>query len=531
MQESENNNKSVIFPRVSSKEQEEGSYSLPAQEKLLRSYCERKEFKVTKVFSISESASGRKQRKIFDEMMGCVTKNKINKIIFEKIDRCTRNFNDMIKVEKWLNEDEQREIHFVKNSLVLTKNSRSQDKLNWSINVVLAKNYIDNLSEEVKKGQKEKLEQGWLPFRPPIGYKTVTVNKEKIHIVDEEKAPYIRRLFELYATGNYSIKSVNNLLYDEGLRTKSGKQLSKSRINNTLIYPFYYGMIRWDGKLYQGKHEPLISKELFDKVQDILKRKTTPKYNKHHYTFKGLIRCKECGGMITWEKQKGIMYGHCNHYRNCTQKKWAREKDLENQIDELFENLMIKHSRIVEWIREAVKESHQNEIEYHSNALNELNGQYKLIQHRLGQLYDDKLDGRIAKDFYERKFQQYTEEKDNVVESIKKHSLANNKYLELGMGIYDVSQKAHELYYEGSAERKRELINMVFENLTLIDGVIGYNHTEEFKVIAELAKQVNSSKIEIIAINPSENFEPAEIRCINEKNNDKIAVCSRKWAM
>ena len=198
--------KAVLLCRVSSKEQEETGYSLPAQEKLLTSYGDSKEFKIAKIFSITESASGSKQREVFDSMIAFIKKEGIKIIICEKVDRLTRNFKDAVDIDEWLEKDEERQVHLVKDSLILHKNSRSQEKLNWGIRILFAKNYIDNLSEEVKKGQKEKISQGWLPTKPPLGYKTIGEKGHKIHIVDEAVAPLIKKMFSLYATGNYSLK-------------------------------------------------------------------------------------------------------------------------------------------------------------------------------------------------------------------------------------------------------------------------------------------------------------------------------------
>jgi DNA invertase Pin-like site-specific DNA recombinase len=142
--------KAVIYARVSSREQEETGYSLPAQEKLLKDYAERKGFEVVKVFSISESASGRRQRQIFNEMLSFVKKNDIKIILCEKVDRLTRNLKDAVLIDEWLEKDAERQVHLVKDSLILHKNSRSQEKLNWGIRVILAKNYIENLSEEIE---------------------------------------------------------------------------------------------------------------------------------------------------------------------------------------------------------------------------------------------------------------------------------------------------------------------------------------------------------------------------------------------
>src|SRR3989338_10840888 len=356
--------KTVLFARVSSKEQEQEGYSLPAQEKLLTEYAERKNLEITKSFSISESASGRYQRKTFNEMLEYVTKNKIKVIVCEKVDRLTRNLKDAVSINEWIQEDPERQVHFVKENCVLSKESKSNEKFIWNIKVSVAQYYIDNLSEEVKKGQKEKINQGWLPTKPPPGYKTVGEKGHKIHIIDQHKASLVKRMFELYSTGNYSIKKLTEMMSQEGLTGFNGNKMGKSRVHQLLIDPFYTGKNRWNGKVTNGKHEPLISIELFNTVQSVLKRKTTPKYNKHIYLFTGMLRCFECKGVITWEIQKGHIYGHCNHYRSCSQKKWSKEYEIENQILEVLDRLKIQNPRITDWIRKALKEHNKDRVEY-----------------------------------------------------------------------------------------------------------------------------------------------------------------------
>src|SRR3989344_2541898 len=214
------NNKCAPYCRVSSKEQEETGYSLPSQEKLLIEYANRKGFEVAKVFSVAESASGSRQRKIFAEMMEYVEKNNVQILLCEKVDRLTRNLKEAVVANDWIEANEERQIHFVKQNLVIHKNAKSDEKFRWDIEIVLAKKYISNLSEEVKKGQKEKIAQGWLPAKPPLGYTTIGDKGHKIHVIDEDVARHIRKMFEWYATGNYSIARVEKELYEAGLRTR-----------------------------------------------------------------------------------------------------------------------------------------------------------------------------------------------------------------------------------------------------------------------------------------------------------------------
>ena len=163
--------KVVIYARVSSKEQEKEGYSIPAQIKLLKEYALKNDFNVVKVFQESETAK-KAGRKSFNEMLAYLESNNINIILVEKTDRLYRNFKDYVILE-----DYDLEVHLVKEGTVLSKNSKSHDKFIHGIKVLMAKNYIDNLSEEVKKGLKEKVLQQWLA---QMGYDTQPYGMEII---------------------------------------------------------------------------------------------------------------------------------------------------------------------------------------------------------------------------------------------------------------------------------------------------------------------------------------------------------------
>src|SRR3989344_4519355 len=223
--------KAVLFCRVSSKEQEETGYSLPAQEKYLRDYAQKNKFNVEKVFAVSESASGKIQSKVFNEMVTYIRKNNIAVIIVETTDRLTRNFADVPTIDKWVLEDENNQIHLAKEGCILNKNSKSHEWFMWRVKVATAEYYVRLLSENVKKGQKEKIAQGILPTKPPMGYKTIGEQGHKIHVIDEQKAPLIRKMFDLYASGDYSIKRLTEAITEAGLRNESGSKVQKSRIH------------------------------------------------------------------------------------------------------------------------------------------------------------------------------------------------------------------------------------------------------------------------------------------------------------
>ena len=513
------NIKSVLFCRVSSKEQEETGYSLDSQERLLKTYASRKNFVVSKIFAISESAGGSKQREVFKKMVEYVQKQDIKIIVCEKVDRLTRNFKDAVWIDEWLEEDKDRAVHLVKDSLVLHKESRSQEKLNWGIRILFAKNYIDNLSEEVKKGYNEKIKQGWMPHVPPIGYITVGEKGKRIHIIDPDKANYIKQVFKLYVSENYSIEKLCVKMFDEGLRSKRGKRIVKPKMYAILTNPFYTGKFKWGDKIHQGKHEPLITEQTFQKVRSILSGKSATKTTKRNFLFKGMMRCSECTGMITWEEHKGFIYGHCNHYRKCSQKVWSKQPLVESQLELAFRKLQLDNPRIAKWILKALKESHKDEINYHTSRQNELNQRLKRVQRRIETLYDDKLDSVIDAEFFENKNSKLLVEKENVLNDIEKLSNTNDEYYQDSIDIYKLSQNAFETYKKANVDAKRNLLRLVFGKMLLNEGKLVYNYSKPFELLQKAVGTTNSSKIpesEFLKMNIFEQPKKSETMAITQ---------------
>lgn len=481
--------KAVIYARVSSREQEETGYSLDAQVKLLKEYADKKGYEVAKVFRITESASGKQIRKTFNEMLAYVEKHKIKMILCEKIDRLTRNLKDAATISDWLHGHTDNEVHFIKENFIVNKNTRAHENLVWDMKVAIARFYTNNLSEEVKKGQAEKLAQGWAPRRPLAGYKSIGEKGHKTHIIDEETAPYIRKMFSYYASGNYSMKALGQKMYEEGFRSYYGKRASKSRIEDILKEPFYYGAIPWNGKIYPGRHEPLVSKELFDKVAFIRNGKTTPKYRRHHFQFQKMMTCGECGCTVTAEIQKGHVYYHCNHYRNCSQKKYTPEEKIEQKllgVFKFFENVTPQEA---EEIRAKIKLNHAQETGYKEKMIKGFSERYNSLQKRLDHLYDDKLDEKISRQFWEKKHAEITAEQEAIQEQLSKLKTNEAKYFELWLDIIDLAFRARELYEKKSPEERRVLLTKLFSNLYLKDTETTYTLKKPVEVLAKRVQE------------------------------------------
>lgn len=510
--------KVIINCRVSSKEQEESGYSLDAQEKLLKEYAQKYGFDVAKIYRISESASGKQVRKIFNEMLQYATKHKIPVILCEKIDRLTRNLKDAALISDWLNADKTREVHFVKENFIVNQNTRAHENLVWDMKVAIARFYTNNLSEEVRKGQKEKIAQGWLPQRAKIGYKSSGEKGHIIHEPDPDKKRHIIKMFELYSTGGYSLSTLTKTMKKEGLRNERGNPVSRTRIHKLLQDPYYYGKNIWMGQITDGKHEPLISKDLFDLVQEKLSIKFggKPKYSTHSYVFKGKMHCEECGGTIAWGLQKGQLYGYCNHFKSCSQKAGVKQYQVEDQLLPLFVQIAPKNERVLKWLESVLKESHSEEIDYNTNKRESLNKVIQIADQRIEGAYRDKLDGRMPVELCEKVIKESTQEKEDAISSLSKLTEDRTAYYEAGYSIHELALRAQDIYKSPKAtlEDKRLLLSYVFLNLTLNAGIVRENYTLAFEFLLKWMPKVNST------------FELAEKASFKHKTEADASVCT-----
>ena len=488
--------KAVIYARVSSKEQEESGYSLEAQEKLLKDYAEGKGFELVKVYKVAESASGKQIRKMFIEMIQFVTKKGINVILCEKIDRLTRNLKDAATASDWILDGEGREIHFVKENFVVSKNTRAHENFVWDMKVAMARFYTNNLSEEVKKGQKEKTAQGWLPTKPPLGYKTIGEKGHKIHVIDEDVAPYIKEMFTLYATGNYSTPSLGKKMYQLGFRSRGGGRVVKSKIHKLLCDPFYYGKFVWKSVEYQGKHQPIISKDLFEQVKAKLTRPSAPYFNKHFRELRGKVVCGNCQKTVTWERQKGHWYGACKQCKAqlAEDKQYIRQERLESDLLGHLASVAPKSEKVLEvLLKKALKESHSEESALHEAQVNGINASLQRIQQRMKTMYDDKLDGRISAEFYDEKVSTFGQEREILTDALKKLNSDNTEYYKVGYAIHELALRANKIYLseKASTEERRLLLAYAFSNISVLRGVVTPEYTQAFGFLAKWMPRVN----------------------------------------
>ncbi len=487
----------IIINRISSQRQDEG-YSLPQQSKLNNEVALRSNCQIIKEFDIIESAKNSEKRDEFHEAINFIKKHRnIRHVFLEKTDRLTRNLYDNVLAYN-LVYNHNITFHFSRDNQILSKESKSHEKLMFDMKSVIAKNYIDNLSEEVKKGQRGMLEEGkWPGGASPTGYKKV----EKLLVPDSPRDKYIARTFKLYASGVHSLKSLKKALDKNGFRSRNGKLLTLSNYFIILTNPIYYGMMKWNNKLYLGIHEPILEKPLFDKVQELLHRtkngELIPIYQKHDFTYRNVMACGECGCKITAEEKKKTnkgngyvhkwIYYHCTHFKPCNQTGCVREEKIEKEIMELLSSLHIAPNT-TEWLKKMLRESHKEEVTFRENAFKTLNICLTQLNTKLDSLYDDKLANKIDEESYERKRQQFILEREDIKYQIARHEKADDLYKDFGCLVLDVANRASEIYQVRNSEEKRYLLNFVFSNLNLMNKNLKFGFKSIFESIVEYQK-------------------------------------------
>ena len=332
--------KAVILARVSTKDQEEFGHSLPAQTQKLREYAEKKGFEIIKEFSFSESA-GTKIRKKFEDVLDYLKSQKEMPVLLcQNVDRVTRNFRDAVDLDD-MRINHGLEIHFVQDGFVLSRNAGGGEMFMWEAKVFLAKQYINRLTDDAVRSMNHKVEHGEWVSKAPLGYLNAKDDAGRSTvIIDQERAFLVKRLFQEYSTGTYSLSELQRKSKDWGLRTLKDNAVSSQTLHRLIQNPFYYGVMVLKGQKYQHNYPPLISKDLFDACQNVLlanKRHQAVKETKTPFIFRGLVKCAVSGRKVTSDLKKGkYVYLICHDPDNPKKKLYIPERKIMEQIEQVF---------------------------------------------------------------------------------------------------------------------------------------------------------------------------------------------------
>ena len=461
--------KAVILARVSTLKQEKEGLSLKdIQLPELRDYAVKRDYEVVKEFVFSESADY-KIRKRFNEMIEFVkASDDIKVIISYRVDRITRNYRDAVKIDE-LRLDYGKEIHFVYDHLVINKDSVGRDIQDWDLKVFLAKQYLNRLKEDAINTAKFKLSKNEYPGKAPYGYKNITRDDgSKWIVINEEEAEVVEKMYQWYSTGSYSMLEIRNKI-----KEVFGLDFSKGKIDFILKNPFYCGTMLYDGQEYSHNYDRVIDEELFDKVQDIKAgfNKKRFKYAGLAFPYRGLIKCADCGCLITPERKikksgKVYHYYHCTQYNGKHGAEWLTEDDLTKQFVSVFNKLQMPQD-VVEDIASSLKSSHKDKSEFHQSLLNRYQSEYKKYENRIERAWEDKIDGSITESYYEKKRKEYRAKQKAINKKIEKLQFADEEYYITSSYLLKLAENAGKVFESSEAHEKRLLLKMALQSLEL----------------------------------------------------------------
>ena len=504
----------VMLARVSSRKQERGA-SLDAQVESIQAYCHRNDLTIVeptpKAFVFTESST-RGGRKKFNEMIEFIEHQKRKTaIVVHTLDRLQRGFGECEKIKELLKAD-KIEVHFIQEALILDKFSSDDDFTRYDFGILSAKLYLTSMNRNVRRSQKHNREAGLWQGLAPIGYLNAKDERKRATLIlDPERAPIIKQIFEEYATGDHSIQSVWKSALEKGFTSKEpnynprsknfGKRcpVSKNKIHDILTNPFYYGCmyvadeeidektkkpIKTFYKKIQHAYEPIISKELFDKVQTILKSKNKENFCKEQkyagipFSLRGLIKC-ECGCMMTPErhKKKGNIYTYlrCPHRNKDCKQYLVPEETILNQLNqEIFQKIRISPT-MHELLKTSIIQSLEDEKKINANVRKKITDEIFMVDSRLERLWESYLDRVIDKPKYESEKEKYLTQKRELEEKANKYTDITKELKENVEKAINFVADVSNLMEVASPDDKNMLLKRLLDNCVLHGDTLTYD--------------------------------------------------------
>ncbi len=465
----------VLWIRVSSREQKEG-YSLDAQEDRVKNYCIRQGLTIIKQFTVVESST-RGERKEFYNMINFIKKYKNPvALVCDKVDRLQRSFKEYDVLNKLI-EKEKIAIHFQTEQAIMAKNAKAHEKMMWNFRITVAQSQTDTMSDNVIRSFEKMRKEGKWPHHAPVGYKNVKdANGNSDIVLDENNHFIITRLFKEFSIGTYNLEQITRKAADLGLKMKNSKKLHKQTIRGILSNRFYVGEMFSGGQYYPHCYPRLTDSYTFERCQEILEGKANHKVQKHEYVFKGLVRCKKCGGVVSTDinvhsaKKKGgekIVYKYlfcpqCGGYR-------TREENGVEKVREALKTFKNMPTSVVEklvaCLDEEIYKDHKMEIE----AKKALDRQIAGFAEKESRLIDLFTEGSITQDLYTKKLTEYRQDKKKLEERLTDYSHLTKQGLITLKYLAGLLLMSDQIWNFLNNDKKQQVLKLLCSEI-LLDG-------------------------------------------------------------
>jgi len=480
--------KAIIMARVSSIDQAD-NYSIASQIKAMQDYCKRAGLEIIKEYKLVESST-RGDRKQFMQMIDFAKQQKeITAIISYAVDRFQRRQDETVMANQ-LCKEQIIELYFIRESLLINIEAKATNIMQWGLATMMAENQVLILSENVKRGMSAKRESGEWCHQAPLGYKNIRGdNGRPTVVIDEARALNIKRLFQNYSTGNYSMNThLKDMAKQWKLTTKQGKGLSTSVIQNILTNPFYYGYMRVKGELLPHVHEKIITKSLFDTCQAVMNARSNrqkPRASKkHNFIFNGLLRCANTQRVVTCDIKKG-KYTYLICFDESGKKRFIPEPKVLEQVEEVFEEIAVP-KKLLKGIYDTLKQSSKAEQQLYQSSLKQLEKRKNNVKSKKDRLLDVYLEQGITQEQYNQKLEAFNNELELIEDDISQLSAADDNFYHTISSLATILSQASTIFKSSKNDKKRDLIGFVFSNLQLDGPNLCYSLRKPFDMLVEI---------------------------------------------
>ena len=441
-----------------------------------------------------EEAYSAKQpgRPLFDEMLKRVERGEAEAILAWHPDRLARNAMDGGRIIHLLDQGKLKNLRFCSYAF---ENS-SQGKFMLAIIFGYSKYYVDNLSENVKRGLHTKVQRGWRPNLAPIGYRNC---KETGTIVpDGEHFTAVKRMFDLLLTGHYTVPEIHRIVCNDwgyttpALKTRGGKKLARSTLYRVLSNPFYAGYLPWNGELHPGAHQPVVSKSEFERAQKLLGKVDKPRPKQIQFDYAGMFKCGACGLSVTAERKRKpsgreYIYYHCTRVHRspaCTEPS-IEGRELDKQVNAFLERVRLPES-IAQWFSKELGAVNDALIDAGQAVVRKLKRRVADLKKQLDNLTDLRVRELVGDEEFTAKRQTLRRNLGEAEEQA--YEAANRPATFEPLKILQILlNRASSWLAEADARVKRELLQILCSNPTIKDKKASFSARKPFVELAQLA--------------------------------------------
>ncbi len=479
-----------IYARKSTDDDQHQLLSIPAQIDELRTFAQKEGLNI--VDTVVESKTAKVPgRELFNQMLDRIEKGEAQGILAWHPDRLARNAVDAGRVVYLLDRNILDDLKFP----TFWFQNTPQGLFMLSIAFGQSKYYVDSLSENTKRGFRQKVRRGEFPGVAPLGYLNDRVNRKII--IDPKISLVVKELFDTYLKGNSTCKSLSLFLKSKGIVSRGGIPIHKSRVASILSNPFYFGYFRYKGEIHQGIHEPLITKKLFDQVQAVMvDRGRSHPSEPLNFHFTGLIKCGECGMMISAEQKlkfyKTINQGQQFIYYRCSKKSkvvkcsqpYVTESAIIPQLNDHIQKVSLSASDHEWFIKKLESDEHQQRSEV-LVIVQEFKKDLLNINDKLNRLLDSYLDNVVSREDYLNRKEKFMNEKKTIEQRISSLEQSPNKWLEPMREFFDTALEANKIASDNiNLFQKREFLKKTGSNLTLKDRIVDCDLPEQWAALS-----------------------------------------------